>query len=278
MNTLGALKQDLSFPFVAPALILMAFVTLVPLGFVLYFGLTRDGQFTASGLTDTVTSALFFRVLVNTIVISVTTAVVATLLAYPVALHIAAQPPHLRNLYVMIIMLPFWTSILVKSFSFAVLLGRYGLINNSFREIFGETVYFSLLYNRFGVIVGLVSQVLPFIVMPLLSNILSQDPNLAKAARSMGAGSAHILFRITIPLSLKAAAAGALLAVVLVFGSFITPALLGGPGDITLANLIDFFVHETLDWNRASAIAIMLLLISTVLMLGLRKIGAGAKN
>ena len=154
MSSLATPKQDLNFPFVVPALVLMAFVTLVPLGFVLYFGLTRDGQFTVSGLTDTVTSALFFRVLANTIVISVTTALVATLLAYPVSLHIAAQPPRLRNLYVMIIMLPFWTSILVKSFSFVVLLGRYGLINNSLRDVFGEDVFFPLLYNRFGVIIG----------------------------------------------------------------------------------------------------------------------------
>jgi mannopine transport system permease protein len=132
-----------------------------------------------------------------------------------------------------------------------------------------------MLFNRPGVIIGLTHYLIPFMVFPILASLLAQDPTLRKAAEVMGAGPWRIFRRVTFPLSLPGVVAGTLLCVILSMGMFITPALLGGRKDMMMANLVDFHVKETLDWNMASAIAIVLLLLSAVFILMLARVRGG---
>jgi ABC-type spermidine/putrescine transport system permease subunit I len=258
--------------FVLPAVALMVAVLLVPLGYVLYFSVTKDGVPTAEGYADLFRSTLFLRVLGTTLSISVTATLVSVLLGYPVALHLSRQSARRRALLLPLVLLPFWTSILVKSYAFTILLGRQGIINRILAWLFGPEFNVQLIFNRTGVIIGMVNYLLPFVVFPLLANLLAQDRNLTQAAESMGASPTRIFWKVTLPQSIAALASGALLCLILSLGFFVTPAILGGRQDMMLANLIDLFTRETLNWTASSAIAVVLLLLSGIVVYLLSRI------
>jgi len=164
------------------------------------------------------------------------------------------------------VMLPFWTSILVKSFAFSIVLGEQGLVNRGLVAAFGEAARSELIFNRTGVVLGMTNFLLPFVVLPVLASLLAQNQSLYRVAQIMGAGPLRVFWSITLPLSLPGAMAGALMALTLSTGMYITPALLGGRKEMMMANLVDFYTRQTLDWAMASAIAILLLLMSAVLI------------
>jgi len=250
--------------YMGPAVLLSLAILALPLGYVLYTSLF-DPHFTLQAYTDLLSSKLFERSLLTTIEVSVTAAVVSLLLGYPVALHLARQPPRKRALYMILVLLPFWTSVLVKSYAFTVILGRDGLINSMLSMIVGQKIVLPMIFNRFGVIVGMTNYLVPFVVMPLLAGLLAIDPALRRAAEIMGAKPARIFFSITLPLSVPGIVAAFSTTTVMSLGFFVIPALLGGPHDMMMANLVDFFTRQTLDWHAASAIGMILLVIVVVI-------------
>ena len=257
--------------FVAPFLLFMTAVFLVPLGFIVYTSLYADGV-TFQFYAQLFSGRLYLTVFWNTIEISLVTAVFTLLIAYPVAYHLSRQPPRRRALLAMFVLLPFYTSILVKSFAFTVILGHNGIINQLLRMAIDPEFSVKLLFNRAGVVIGLTHLLVPFMVFPILTSLLAQNPMLIKAAEVMGAGPWRIFFRITFPLSLPGVLAGTLLCGILSMGIFVTPALLGGRKDMMMANLVDFHLRSSLDWHMASAIAIVLLLMSALLILALARV------
>jgi mannopine transport system permease protein len=218
-------------------------------------------------------STLFKRVLANTFEISALATLVSLVFGYVIALHIARASPRRRTLYLVMIMLPFWTSILVKSFAFTVVLGEQGIVNRALGAVTDGAVHLDMMFNRAGVVIGMVNYLLPFMVLPILASLLAQDRALHRAAEIMGAGPVRIFLRVTLPLSAPGVQAGILMNMTLAMGMYITPALLGGRRDMMLANLVDFYTRQTLDWNVASAIAIVLLVISGVFIALLARVG-----
>lgn len=248
-----------------PVCLLMAVGFIVPLLFIFHQSAFIP-EFSFSEFTELFESRLFIKVFLTTVEISLATSVLSILLGYPVALHLSRTPSNRRAIYMILVLLPFWTSILVKSYAFLIILGENGIINSILAGTGlpkGEFIF-----NRIGVLVGMTNFFIPFVVFPILANLLSHDPNLRRAAEVMGASKFRIFWSITFPLSLPGIAAGFVLTFVLSLGFFVTPALLGGRHDMMLANLIDFYTRETLDWPAASAIAVVLL-ISTALLLAL---------
>ena len=132
-----------------------------------------------------------------------------------------------------------------------------------------------LLFNRTGVVIGTAHFLIPFVLFPILTSLLAQNPDLAKAAQIMGAGRLRIFLRITLPLSLPGVMAGCLLAMIQSFGFYITASLLGGKSDIMMANLVDLYTREILNWNLASAVAVVLLLLSAMLIAVLARVRGG---
>ena len=258
----GDRRQALSLLTPVTALLLAGFVA--PLTFVLFRSVYDDG-FTLHGFSALAASGLFWRVLGNSFQISLIASVVSLLAGYPVALHLARQPPRRRALLLVLVLVPFWTSILVKSFAFMLILGSEGIVNRLLVAVFGDAARSQLLFNRIGVIVALTHNLVPYVVFPVLASLLAQDRGLARAAQVMGAGPVRIFWRITLPLSMPGVAAALLMAMVISMGVFVIPALLGGRHDIMIANLVDYYTRETLDWNAAASIAVVLLLISTCL-------------
>lgn len=249
----------------APVVVLLGLVFFLPLCFVIFYSVYDNG-WTTKAFVALAGSSLFFRVLGTSFDIALSATLFSILLGYPIALHLARQPPRRRALLMMLVLLPFWTSILVKSFAFYVILGNQGIINQGLRFLFGEAGTVKLLFNRVGVIVGMAHFLIPFVVFPVLASLLAQNPELRRAAQIMGAGPVRIFWRITLPLSMPGVIAGGLMSMVISLGVFVTPALLGGKTDMMMANLIDFYTRDTLDWNSAAAIAVILLSLSMVLI------------
>jgi putative spermidine/putrescine transport system permease protein/mannopine transport system permease protein len=167
-----------------------------------------------------------------------------------------------------LVLVPFWTSILVKSYAFTILLGRDGIVNQLLSALFQTHIQLPLLFNRFGVMVGMTNYLIPFIVFPVLASLLAIDKSLYRASEIMGAKPPRIFFRITLPLSMPGVAAAALSTTVMSMGFFVIPALLGGRKDAMMSNLVDFYTRETMDWNMASAIGVILLAIVTLAAMG----------
>jgi ABC-type spermidine/putrescine transport system permease subunit I len=205
-------------------------------------------------------------VLGNTFEISIIATLVTLVVAYPVAYHLSWQPSRRRAFLLALVLLPFWTSILVKSFAFMVIFGDSGFIPQIIRAVVGPDNTPRLMFNRTGVIIGLVHFFIPFMVFPILTSLLQRDPDLPKAAQIMGAGPWTIFWRITFPLSLPGVVAGCLLTFVLSLGFFVTPALMGGRRDMMMANLVDLYMRGTFNWPLSAAVSVVLLLISVVII------------
>lgn len=263
--------------FVAPALILMGLIFLIPLGYVFYYSLVLDEKFSVDGFATLLSSGVFYSVFITTFEISFLSTAVSVFLGYVVALHLSRLKPRMRIIYMAMVMLPFWTSILVKSYSFTLILGRRGVINSVLTYLIGDAARMELIYNRIGVVIGMTNYLIPFVVFPVLANLLAQDKNLRTAAEIMGAKPLKIFTSITLPLSLPGVLAGAMMCMVLSFGFFITPAILGGRRDIMLSNLIDLYTRETLNWNLAAAAGVSLLLVTALLVAILARV-PGTRN
>jgi ABC-type spermidine/putrescine transport system permease subunit I len=222
-------------------------------------------------------SRLFQAVLVTTIEISIYSTLLAIALGYPIALHLTSVRKKSRTLLLVCVILPLWTSVLIKSFAFVVLLGQRGALNTALTSLFGENAAIEILYTRTATVIGMSHFLNPFIVLPSLSNLTAQPKELGTAARLCGASEISVFFRVTLPLSLPAVLSGAIVALVLSLGTFITPALLGGKRDMTIASLIDFYTRVSLDWNAAAASGVILLLICTGALACLRFLPAGMR-
>jgi putative spermidine/putrescine transport system permease protein len=244
--------------FVSPAALVTLAISALPLLYILYMSLGGQ-QFSLSAYGELLSSALFLRSLMNTLDISIWATALSLILGYIVALHLARQSPRKRAMLMVLVLLPFWTSVLVKCYAFTVILGRSGLINTTLSSLTGSAVQIPLTLNRTGVLVGMTNYLTPFVVFPVLASLLAIDAAVYRAASIMGAKPVRIFLTVTLPLSLPGVFAGVSSVMVMALGFFIIPALLGGPRDSMLSNLVDFYTRETLDWNAASAIGVLLL-------------------
>ena len=204
-------------------------------------------------------SPVYGLVLWNTIAISGTVTLLCLLLGYPLAYAMARAGPRMRRLLIFIVLLPFWTSVLVRTFAWMVLLQRNGIVNKTLIETGLISDPLRLIYNRTGVLIGMTHVLLPFMVLPLYAVMQRIDPNYGAAASSLGAPPVQSFYRVYLPLSMPGVVTGCVLVFVSGLGYYITPALLGGPGDLMLAQIIETQVAEFGRWGFAGALAVVLL-------------------
>ena len=275
----SALERKLALAsalYAAPALLLMLGVFVVPMGIIVRQSLTSaDGAHVSfAAFARIAASPLLLRVGITTLQITLLATVFAVLLAYPLAYYLAQQPARRRAVLMVLLLVPFWTSVLVKSFAFTVILGHAGIINTALDHLGLPAV--PLLFNRVGVVVGMSHQLLPYMVFPILDNLVAQPAELAVAAAILGAGKWRIFWRITLPLSLPGVMAGLLLVMILSLGFYVVPALLGGRQDMMLANLVDFYARESIDWSMASALSLLLAAVAGMIAVGLSMVRGGS--
>jgi ABC-type spermidine/putrescine transport system permease subunit I len=200
----------------------------------------------------------YLGVLWLTIKISFMVTLISLLLGYPVAYLLARLERSRSNLLMILVLLPLWTSILVRTYAWMVLLGRQGLINQLLISIGLIDEPIKLLNTTFAVYVAMVHVLLPLMILPLYGVMRGIDENLLRAAQGLGARPRSVFRQVVLPLSLPGIAAGCLLVFILSLGFFITPALVGGPQDLMIAVLIQQQV-DLINWPFASALAVVLL-------------------
>jgi len=210
---------------------------------------------------------VYLHVLWLTFRVGVIVTVAALLLGFPVAYVLARIDRAKSNLLMMLVLLPFWTSILVRTYAWMVLLGRQGLINQLLLAIGIIDEPLQLLNTTFAVYVAMVHILLPFMILPLYSVVRGIDGNLLRAAEGLGATPIGVFRQVLLPLAIPGVAAGCLLVFILALGFFITPALVGGPRDLMIAVLIQQQV-ELFNWPFASALAVVLLAAALLVFTG----------
>ena len=203
---------------------------------------------------------VYGRVFWITLKISLLTTIFSALLGYPTAYFLASVKPRTRQLLLLCVIVPFFLSVLVRNYVWMILLQRTGLVNRLLIEWRLITTPLDLMYNELGVLIAMVNMLLPYMIFPVLSTLLAIPPELRHASASLGAHPAKTFWRITLPLSAPGVAAGGLLVFIVALGFFITPALLGGPKQMRVSNLIECSVRQVLNWPFAFALADTLLI------------------
>jgi mannopine transport system permease protein len=215
--------------------------------------------FTFEHYAKIASSPVYAKVFWRTLQVAVYTTSLCVFFGYVAALFLASARPHARQLLLLCVVVPFFLSMLIRNYIWMALLQRTGLINHYLLAWGVVALPLPLMYNEFGMLVTMTNMLLPYTIFPILSALLAIPPELNNASSSLGAGRLRTFIRVTLPLSMPGVAAGGLLVFIVALGFFITPALVGGPKQMMISNLIDFNVRELLNWPFAFALANVLL-------------------
>jgi putrescine transport system permease protein len=219
---------------------------------------------------------LYLEAWANAIGLAGAASLLCLLLAYPMAAAIAACRPALRRLLLALIILPFWTSFLLRVYAFIGLLGPHGHLNHLLLYFGLIDEPLAILHTPRAVLIGMVYTYLPFMLMPIYASLEKRDPVLLEAARDLGASPLQTFLKVTLPLSTPGIQAGILLVFVPALGEFVIPDLLGGPGTPMIGHVLwtEFFANRA--WPVAAALAVSLLLASLAVFLALKRLTRGA--
>ncbi|HJU17802.1 MAG TPA: ABC transporter permease [Stellaceae bacterium] len=262
------MRRDLTVLLLLPAAAILVFLFLVPLVFFFlrtfaeFDGTTAQFVAQARGL---LLSTPFLTALATTNWIALIVTVTVLLVGYPIAYYLTTATGFGMRAAVLSIVLPYFTSIIVRTFSWMVLLGEHGLVNDVLRATGLIARPLPLMYNRLGVLIGMSYVLLPYMVLTLYAAMRAIDPALLRAAAGLGASGFYTFRRVYFPLSLPGILSGALIVYILSIGFFITPALMGGQHDIMVAMLIDRELEVAVDWPSAALMSLALLLVTLVL-------------
>jgi putative spermidine/putrescine transport system permease protein len=248
-----------------PALLFLALWFVLPLGKLLGLSFSDPrGPFVT--YAELLGSAVYRRVFVNTLVLAVGVTAASVILAYPVAYALTRLKGAWLYVAFWCVLFPFWVSVLVRTFSWMLLLEKNGPVNRILQLVLSTEAPLTLLFTGTAVFIGMVHVLLPYAVLPIYASMRGIDERLLAASDGLGASPFTTFVRVYLPLSVPGVGAAAALVFLLGLGFFITPALLGGLGSITLAMLIEQLVNERLAWPLAAAAAVLLLVATLILM------------
>ena len=247
----------------APTLVLLLVFFVYPLVVVLSRSFT-DPSFGFDNYTALWESEAFRAVMRNTFVIAALTTAISLVLAYPVAYKISTMPPKWARVLLLLALVPLFTAILARLYAWTVLLGNQGPVNDALVDLGLTDSPLELLFTRTAVVIGMVHVMLPYMILVLYSTMVGIDKSLLEASRSLGATRWQAFRKVFLPLSMPGVYAGCLLVFILSLGFFITPAVLGGPGDLTIATYVQQEV-AILQWGAATAMAVVLVVVTLIL-------------
>jgi ABC-type spermidine/putrescine transport system permease subunit I len=211
-------------------------------------------------------SALYRRTFVVTFQISITVTLICVLLGYPLCYWLTKMPDRTAAILMVFVLVPFWTSILVRTYAWLVLLQRNGIINSSLMSLGVIEEPLQLAHNLTGSIIGMVHIMLPFLILPLFATMRSIDTDLVRAAVGLGSSPRGAFWRVFFPMSLPGLFAGIVLVFILSLGFYVTPALLGGGRVQMLAQRIESTITVYSNWGAASALGVVLLLLALAMI------------
>jgi putative spermidine/putrescine transport system permease protein/spermidine/putrescine transport system permease protein len=252
---------------VSPAMALIAVLMLLPVGWLFWLSTQSDaGSFTLEHYRRLWQQPSYARTFVTTFEVSALTTAICVLLGYPLAYFLSELPKRAANLCMIAVLLPLWTSMLVRTYAWLVLLQRRGLVNGWGQSLGWWDEPLALVHNMTGTLIGTVHVMLPFLVMPLYAAMCAIDRDLLKAAANLGATPAQAFRRVFLPLSLPGLTTGALIVFILCLGFYVTPAVLGGGKVIMVSTRIASDIELFFNWGAASALGVVLLVLTMAIL------------
>lgn len=263
-------KQLSPFKLLSPVVIWMVLFFVVPLLLVILVSFMQRGQygdikysFTVSNFTRMMTP-LYIGIFFKSLVISLVTTLLCLVFGYPFAYFIATAPKKYRGMFLLLVMLPFWTNSLVRTYAWIILLRTEGIINSYLLNLHIISEPLKLLYNNTAVLIGMLYMMFPFMVLPIYTSVEKLDKSYLEAASDLGANAVKTFIRVTLPITLPGVISGCLLVFVPTLGYFFIPDLMGGSKIILISNLIKNQYLTARDWPFGSAISVILIIVMLI--------------
>ncbi|MEI9417697.1 ABC transporter permease [Mesorhizobium sp. Cs1321R2N1] len=261
----------------APSLFLVCAIIIVPIGWLFWLSLFDEtGAFSAANYARFFEQASYIRTFITTFKVAFIVTGACVLLGYPLAYMLSQLPRRAASICLIFVILPFWTSVLVRTYAWLVILQRKGLINSWLIDLGVISQPLSLANNFSGVVIGMTHILLPFLVLPLYASMKTIDTDCLRAGMNLGAGPAATFRQIFFPLSLPGLASGVVIVFVLCLGFFVTPALMGGGKVVMWAMRMEQTTSLYSNWGVGAALGVVLLVV-TLALLGLFQWLLGAR-
>ena len=252
---------------ILPATVWLVIFFVVPLVIVLIYSFLERGTYGGVVWSFTVgqyqrlLNPLYLRVFVRSLELAAFTTIICLAIAYPFAFFIATRPRGWRNLLLMLVIIPFWTNFLVRTYAWMIILRDQGVVNTLLQNLHLIDEPLNLLFTPFAVLVGLIYGYLPFMILPLYVTWERFDFSLIEAAQDLGANDIRTVWRVLLPLTRRGIIAGSILVFIPALGAFITPDILGGSKTVMIGNLIQNQFLQARHWPLGSALSILLMML-----------------
>jgi len=257
-----------------PAILLVVFFLAIPYLNILVMSFRTPSTtapygpgFTVENYQRALTDTFYLTVLARTLMVTCTVTFICFVIGFPLAYHLARTTSKWRTVFYALVLTPLLVSAVIRSFGWMIILANNGLINSTLREWGLIQQPLPLMYNEFGVIVGLVHVNIPFMILPLLAALQNISPSLEEAAHSLGAKRLTVMRRIVLPLAMPGIQSGAILVFVMAAGSYVTPVLLGGSRVQLMTAMVVQQLSDAFLWPFGSALAIVLAMIGALIIL-----------
>ncbi len=267
LRKLAAREGYTFFGLTVPYLIMVIALIAIPVGWLFYLSfIGRDGTFSFENYERMWKSKAYIKIFITTFKISILTTIICAAIGYPLAYFMSQLSRRWANICMIGVLIPFWTSLLVRTYAWLVLLQKKGLLNNIAIDmgLISEPIKF--VHNTTGTLIGMVHIMLPFLILPLYANMRAIDKDCMKAASSLGAAPSRAFWTVFLPLSLPGLLAGLLIVFVLCLGFYVTPAILGGGKVIMAAMKISSNIELYFSWGAASALGVVLLVVTGIIL------------
>ncbi len=251
----------------SPALLLILVILVLPVGWLFYVSFVgANGEFSLENYERMINRKSYARIFMTTFQISFLTTGLCILIGYPLAYFLSQLPPRLANLGLITVLLPFWTSLLVRTYAWLVLLQKRGLVNEWAISLGLWEEPIKIVHNMTGTLIGMVHIMLPFLILPVYGAMRSIDLDLMKAASNLGANPRRAFWNVFFPLTMPGLMAGSLMVFILCLGFFVTPAVLGGGKVIMVSMQIVSNIELFVNWGAASALGVVLLVLTVAIL------------
>ena len=251
----------------APSIFSIIAIIMIPVGWLFYLSfIGNGGDFSLVNYQRMIEYKSYARVYLITFQVSILTTLLCVIIGFPLAYFLAQLPQKIAGVLMLTVLLPFWTSLLVRTYAWLVLLQKKGLLNDFAIQIGLWETPVKLVHNMTGTLIGMAHIMLPFLILPLYGAMRRIEPEMMHAASNLGAKPIQAFWKIFFPISLPGLVAGSLIVFVLCLGFYVTPAVLGGGRVVMIATQITAILENQFNWGAASALGVVLLVTTMIIL------------
>ena len=265
-------EQTLLASLTAPSFLILGALLFIPVGWLFWLSFFEQDGFTVENYTRMIVEPAYRSIFLTTFQLSVLVTVLSVLLGYPVAYMIAMLPPRAASICLTLVLVPFWTALLVRTYAWLVILQRRGIVNSVLMNWGVIDAPLQLVHNFTGTVIGMLHIMIPFLVLPLYANMRAINRDYVRAAASLGASPVMAFWKVYLPLSIPGLAAGTVMVFIICLGFYITPQFLGGGRVTTISMKIQQNVATYFNWGAASSLGVVLFVITVLVFWGFSRV------